>query len=61
MVHQWDAYKSKFSTPDLDGAIIAAVRQLGAERLNVLCCGFKDGQKKKAIQMLTNVENVGGA
>merc|ERR1712046_70809 len=51
-----DVYKTKFSSPELDGNIAAAFAQLGPEKLQVLCGDFKDSQKKKTEAMLKNAK-----
>jgi len=56
-----DVYKTKFSTSELDKNIAFAFAQLGAEKLEVLCTGFKDSQKKKTEQMLKNAKAAASA
>jgi hypothetical protein len=56
-----DIYKTKFSTKDLDKNIAFAFAQMGPEKLEVLCSGFKDAQKKKTEQMLKSAKAASGA
>jgi len=51
-----DVYKTKFSEKELDKNIAIAFTKLGPEKLEVLCTGFKDSQKKKVEQMLKNAQ-----
>lgn len=56
-----DVYKSKFSTKQLDKDIAFAFEKIGPEKLEVLCSGFKEAQKKKTEQMLKSAKAAGGA
>jgi len=56
-----DVYKSKFSTKQLDKDIAFAFEKIGPEKLEVLCSGFKESQKKKTEQMLKSAKAAGGA
>eukprot|EP00928_Gymnodinium_smaydae_P050048 TRINITY_DN3366_c0_g3_i1.p1 TRINITY_DN3366_c0_g3~~TRINITY_DN3366_c0_g3_i1.p1 ORF type:complete len:832 (+),score=242.22 TRINITY_DN3366_c0_g3_i1:276-2498(+) len=57
-----DVYKTKFSTSELDAAIVAAVASIGSEeQRKQLCAGFPEKTQKKVEQIAKNAAKNAGS